>query len=425
MTGFTSDGVFPTYSSMEEVFDFSWGNDMRSVERLKGEGTIGINTDGAMNAVYGPYVQNLAYNKAYALTAIGQQPYRTAYRFQESMSMTKSQTSGLARGAGVPNPVVGNYLQFEQPYKLFAHRFAMNLGMVEIGSKQIDDVMLWETQVKNEADTFLWTINNDLLRRVEDPTPTGANPYGATEYVGAESLDRIISNYTEGQYVPAGYNVPWKMYTQLPSTDSAQPLAKYRNPAASGAVADNNINCYVDANYTAGTTTGDATLRQLTLSMIDTTINTLNPYWDNYSSKGKVIITGPDTMTKLQMILQPQQRYQGQVSAQFDQNGVKTLEGRETGFQVAKYQNMIIIPDREVGKGYGPTTGGHADDGISRMYFADSENLFMGVLRAPNVLMSDNPLITQRYTRLCDMNQFGEVQYKGMFKGLGKIVHLK
>jgi hypothetical protein len=125
------------------------------------------------------------------------------------------------------------------------------------------------------------------------------------------------------------------------------------------------------------------------------------------------------------MILQPQQRYQGQVSAQFDQNGVKTLEGRETGFQVAKYQNMIIIPDREVGKGYGPTTGGHADDGISRMYFADSENLFMGVLRAPNVLMSDNPLITQRYTRLCDMNQFGEVQYKGMFKGLGKIVHLK
>lgn len=425
ITGFTADGLFPTFNTMDEVFGFSWSDDMGRMEKAKGTGTVGITTDGAMNAIYGPYIQNLAYNKHNTLAVLGQKPYKTARRFQEGLSMAASASPGVVRGGYAPQPVYGNYVQFEMPYKVNAHRFAMNIGMAEIGEKGIDDVMTWQNQFDFEGDTWLYSMNNDVLRPVED-APTagqgsvapGSSSSPSTEIVGLESIERIISNYTEGTYVPAKYNVPWRMTTdasqKLPSTDTNEALNIYRNPQASGAVADNNFNCYVDANYNNGTSTGQSTARQLTLPMIDNMFLACMPYWENNSTAGKALVTGYDTLAKLQMILQPQQRYQGFVSAQFDVNGIKTVEGQNTGFQVATYNGVPLLPDKQVKK-----------DGVSRMYLLDNDIIFNGVLRAPTVELSENPIITGKYIRLCDMNTMGEIQVSGAFKGLGKIVHLK
>lgn len=148
--------------------------------------------------------------------------------------------------------------------------------------------------------------------------------------------------------------------------------------------------------------------------MIDNMFLSCMPYWDNNSTNGKSLVTGYDTLAKLQMILQPQQRYQGFVSAQFDVNGIKTVEGQNTGFQVATYNGVPLLPDKQV-----------KQDGVSRMYLIDNDIIFNGVLRAPTVELSENPIITGKYIRLCDMNAFGEIQVAGMFKGLGKVVHLK
>lgn len=241
ITGFTADGLFPTFNTMDEVFGFTWGDDMGRMEKAKGSGTVGITTDGAMNAIYGPYIQNLAYNKHNTLAVLSQKPYKTARRFQQDLSMTKSQSSGVVRGGFAPQPVYGDYVQFEMPYKVMAHRFAMNIGMAEIGEKGIDDVMTWQNQFDFEGDTWLWSINNDVLRPVEEAPITGQGsvPAGSasdpsTEIVGLESIERIISNYDEGNYVPAKYNVPWRMSTddsqRLPSTDTNEALNKYRNP---------------------------------------------------------------------------------------------------------------------------------------------------------------------------------------------------
>ena len=232
ITGFTADGLFPTFNTMDEVFGFSWSDDMGKMEKAKGStGTVGITTDGAMNAIYGPYIQNLAYNKHNTLAVLGQKPYKTAYRFQEGLSMTANQSSGVVRGGYAPAPVYGDYIQFEMPYKVLAHRFAMNIGMAEIGEKGIDDVMTWQNQFDFEGDTWLYSINNDVLRPVEsDPiVGQGSAPAGSiqtgNEIVGLESIERIISNYEEGKSLKAGLNVPWKMTTddsvKLPSTDSA------------------------------------------------------------------------------------------------------------------------------------------------------------------------------------------------------------
>ena len=74
--------------------------------------------------------------------------------------------------------------------------------------------------------------------------------------------------------------------------------------------------------------------------------------------------------------------------------------------------------------GYGTTAAGHAKDGSGNIYLVDTDTLFNGVLQAPVVNISQNPIITGRYTRLCDMFCLGETSVNGKFKGLGKIVHL-
>ena len=437
ITGVTMDGLFPTFKNMQDVFDYSWGNDMSKVEAVKGSsGTVGLTTPGAMNAVYGPFLQNLAYNLHNTLSVLGQKNYKTGRRFQEGLSMTAGQSSGVVRGGFAPQPVYGNYATVEMPYKVLAHRFAMNLGQTDIGDKGEDDVLTWQQQFTEEGNTFLWSQNNDLLRRVEDApvvgqggkASTALDPFGTegTEIVGLESIDRIISNMAEGKFLPAGYNVPWKLTNDdsvdFPSSDSGKTgaLNKYRNPSADGAVTSSNFDCYVDSNYTSGSTDGTAQNRQLTLSMIDNLFLSCMPYWDQNSTRGKALITGYDTLGKIQTILQPQQRFLGFQSAQVDLNGVKTVEGRDTGFQVATYNGVPIIPDLMVGR------GDHSDAtaGCARMYLTDSDILFNGVVRAPVVEQTENSIISGRYIRLADMNVIQETQVDGKFKGLGKIIHL-
>ena len=437
ITGTTLDGNFPTFSKMEDVFDYSWGRDMARFEKAKGVGTVGITTEGAFNAIYGPLAQNLAYNKHNTLAVLGQKPYKTGRRFQESLSMAPNQSSGVIRGGFAPQPRYGKYVQLEMPYKVLAHRFAMNLGMTDIGEKGIDDVLTWQQQVTNETDTWLYAQNNDVLRRVEDAPIVGqggqvsnaSDPFGVNgqEIVGLESIERIISNADEGKYVPAKYNVPWRLTAddsaELPSSDSGAAgfLNKYRNPNASGAIVDNNFNCYVDHNYNSETTTGQATLRQLTLPMIDNMFLGVMPYWNDNSTNGAVAITGYDTVGKMQMILQPQQRYQGQVRAQVDVNGIKTVEGQNTGFQVATYNGVPIIPDKQVARG-------DKDDpnaGIGRIYLTHSDILFNGVVKAPTFELTENSIIAGRYIRLADAHSISELAVDGPFRGLGKIIHLK
>lgn len=422
---------------------------MDLMEKNKGAaGTVGIDTPGAFNAIYGPYLQNLAYNMHNTLAVMGQKPYRTGYRFQVDLSLEQGMTTGRVRGGYAGAPVYGQYEQVEMPFKLSAKRQAMGLGYVEIGDRAIDDVMVWEQFMAQEGQTWLWSMNNDVLRNCADPkfTGVGSIPYGgtgtpSTEFVGIESIDRIISNYAEGTYVDvdsggnadatATNNVPWAMATQLPSTDSASVLAKYRNPAVTGAVADSNFDSYVDANYTGANT---ATLRNLTVGMIDSLFMGVMPYWEMNKTEGKVLVTGYDTLQQIQTLLQPQQRFLGQVGAQVDVNGIKTVEGRDTGFMVSRYNGVPIIPDKMVTRGYGAGTISNdvltpaqtQKTGSGNMYLMGSDLLTMGVLTAPTVTVSENVLINGSYTRLCDMYQQGETQVVGEkgFKSLGKVIHL-
>ena len=161
-------------------------------------------------------------------------------------------------------------------------------------------------------------------------------------------------------------------------------------------------------------------MRQLTLAMIDNMFNTVMPYWDENSTSGKVLITGYDTMTKLQALLQPQQRYIGTTFAKMTVNGISTVEGVGTGFQVASYNGVPILPDRMVGRG--DKTDKNA--GVGRIYLLDTENIGRGSLKETVVNVSDNPLITGSYNRLCNMYSLSEIQATN-FRGQGCIKHCR
>ena len=89
--------------------------------------------------------------------------------------------------------------------------------------------------------------------------------------------------------------------------------------------------------------------------------------------------------------------------------------------QVATYNGVPLLPDHMVNGG---TVGGSYADGVGDIFLIDSDIISKGVIQAPVVEISQNPIMTGRYTRLCDMHEIGEVQVKGMFKGLGKIKHI-
>lgn len=413
-----------TPRTLSDVYRSSWQNDVNAMERMKSDGTVGISTQRAFNAIYGPRIFNLAYNRHNTLAAMGIKPYFTGVRFQQDLSLGAADNCGVIRGGYRTAPKKAEYATVEQPYKVCQHNFAMEFGMVAING--IDDVLKWEQQMDFESKTWLNNMNGQVLQKIEDAPIVGLGEKidgtadTSQERVGLESIERIISNSDEAQYLPSTYAVPWYQATNLPSSEGSS-MTVYRDSAAAGfsATSDNNFNAYVDANYTAGTTTGEADMRQLSLTMVDNMFNTVMPYWDENSTSGKVLITGYDTLTKLQALLQPQQRYIGTTFAKMTVNGISTVEGVGTGFQVASYNGVPILPDRMVGRG--DKTNPNA--GVGRMYLLDTENIGRGSLKETVVNVSEDPLVTGSYNRLCNLYSLSEVQATS-FRALGKVIHI-
>ena len=418
-------------TTMADVYKGAWRKDVDALEKLASDGTVGITTSAAFNAIYGPKIFNLAYNRHNTLAALGAKPYFTGVRFQQELSSAgMTGNGGVIRGGYRRKPKMATYATVEEPYKVNEWNFAMEFGMIAING--IDDVLKWEQQMDLESKTWLNTINGQILTKIESAPVVGIGQWPSdstetvtsTERVGLESIERIISNYAEAQNLPSGYAVPWYSASALPSSDG-NALTPYRTPSGAGG-ADSNFDSYVDSNYTNGADVGQSTNRQLNLSMIDNMFNTCMPYWEDNGVEGKVLITGYDTMTKLQAILQPQQRYQDAVFATMSVNGISTVEGRGVGFQVASYNGVPILPDKQVPKGTVTKTTAAVlnNDGVGRIYLVDNANLARGIVKATVVNVTDNPLVSDVYSRVCNMYDLSELQCTG-FRGQGKIIHLK
>jgi len=100
--------------------------------------------------------------------------------------------------------------------------------------------------------------------------------------------------------------------------------------------------------------------RTFTIDQLDTALTSLRQAGAN----PKVIVTGYDTIERIQQALQAQQRFMGRELVVPTYGGVKGIPGAEAGFNVATYQGIPIIPSKDV-----------VQDTISRIYILDTDYL--------------------------------------------------
>jgi len=122
---------------------------------------------------------------------------------------------------------------------------------------------------------------------------------------------------------------------------------------------DRHTNAWSEAEVS--TSGSDSTNRVLSLDHLDLLFQKI---WQR-GGNPKVMLTGYDTLMRIQQLLQSQQRFMEEKRVVPTYNGVKGVPGVEAGFIVATYNGVPIIPSKDV-----------TQDGISRIYMLDTDYLY-------------------------------------------------
>jgi hypothetical protein len=161
------------------------------------------------------------------------------------------------------------------------------------------------------------------------------------------------------------------------------------------------INRHGGASWADGHSSCAAANRTLTLALIDTV---LKDCWAA-GGKPKVIITGYDTLLRWQQLLQAQRRFMDAATVMPSFGGVKgAAPGVEGGFMVATYFGIPIIPSQSV-----------KVDGISRIYFLDTDYLRLRIALPTEYFESDDMLAIDKIGVQGGYRTMGELICKGFF----------
>ena len=130
---------------------------------------------------------------------------------------------------------------------------------------------------------------------------------------------------------------------------------------------------FMDAYVNFGDGYAATEQRPLTLSILNATIQNLR----TNGGTPKVILTGFDTVQAIADLLQSQERFLEMKEVVPTHNGVKGVSGRETGFRVATYYDIPLIPAKDM-----RFTANHATTtGLSDLLFLDTDHLWLSVLK--------------------------------------------
>jgi hypothetical protein len=157
-----------------------------------------------------------------------------------------------------------------------------------------------------------------------------------------------------------------------------------------------------------------STSRTLSLDHLDDLFRRL---WER-GGNPKVMLTGYDTLMRIQQLLQSQQRFMEEKRVVPTYNGVKGVPGVEAGFIVATYNGVPIIPSKDV----------DATDGISRIYMLDTDYLYYSTAKPTQYFESGietgDPFAINRLGQEGLYRTMGEV-WTTFFRGQGQIRDLQ
>ena len=330
-----------TITDMERYY-YGAGNAMgysySGSELLKADSPMLSTTGGTYQAIYGRKVWSQLNQEFNAFSILPKKPWdRSGWRVITAKP-SEVAGGGVAENATLPDTQRPTFQHVAAKPKTIAHTFDMSETAIFLADK--DDGMgdirsvLKEEMGKHHAEM----INKMLLTDVD--TPAGNN---------FESLDRVTAS-----------NADLELSTNAHcSADDLDIYSIDRSDATNNSWADAEVSCASDALA--------ASQRTMSLDHLDEMFQKL---WIR-GGNPKVVLTGYDTLMRLQQLLQSQQRFMEEKRVTPTYNGVKGVPGMEAGFIVATYNGVPIIPSKDVTKG-GPSNA----DGLSKMYFLDTDYLY-------------------------------------------------
>ena len=297
---------------------------------LKADAPLLSTTAGTYQAIYGRKVWSQLNQEFNAFSILPKKPWeRSGWRIlTERASFTKG--GGIAENGVLPDTTKPEFLHVAAKPKTVAHTFDLSEVSMFLSDKDdgLGDVrtVLKEEMGKHHAEH----INRMLLEDVD--TPVG-NDF--------ESLDRLTSD-------------PDKMTTgtgHVSATTDHDIYSITRDGSADFHSAE------VDVDSSSAN-------RNLSLNQMDGLFQQL---WTR-GGNPKVMLTGYDTLMRVQQLLQSQQRFMDSKRVTPTFNGVKGVPGLEAGFIVATYNGVPMIPTKDM-----PDEGAGS---ISRIYYLDTDYLW-------------------------------------------------
>lgn len=306
--------------TVKDMEDLYYG---RGFELQKADSPVLSTTTGVYNPIYGAKIWSQL-NQEQNVFALLPKIVWDKSGWRVITTRAAASGGGVGENATLPDTIKPTFKEISTKPKIVAHTFNASEMETFLGTKDdgLGDVMkvMREEMGKHHAEM----INKMLLSDVDTIT---------TRDLDVESIDRVCSSLSEESgCLTAGD-------ADIYGIDRSD--------------ADNSwADAYVDHN--------SGTARTLTIDLIDTAIENIRTNGGN----PKVIVTGYDTITRIQQSLQAQQRFMGRENVVPTYGGIKGIPGTEAGFNVATYQGIPIIPSKDVKK-----------DTLSRIYILDTDYL--------------------------------------------------
>ena len=321
-----------TITDMERYY-YGAGNSMgysySGSELLKADAPMLSSTAGTYNAIYGRKVWSQMNQEFNAFSILPKRPWdRSGWRVLTDKPNSGAVHGGVAENATLPDTVKPKFEHVAAKPKTVVHTFDMSETAIFLADKD-DGMGDIRSVLKEEMGKHHAEMTNKMLLR--DVSAKANNDF--------ESLDRVTIGDTS--VMTAGGTHYDDHDEDIYSIDRS---------------ATTNGWGYAEANAHTS-----ATDRVLSLDQLD---DLFQKIWVR-GGNPKVMLTGYDTLMRLQQLLQSQQRFMEEKRVTPTYNGVKGVPGMEAGFVVATYNGVPIIPSKDV-----------ASDTISRMYFLDTDYLY-------------------------------------------------
>ena len=321
-----------TINDMERYYygaGSSMGYSYSGSELLKADAPLLSTTAGTYQAIYGRKVWSQLNQEFNAFSILPKKPWdRSGWRVVTAKP-SKVVGGGIAENGTLPDTTKPTFQNVAAKPKTIAHSFDMSETAIFLNDKDdgLGDIrsVLKEEMGKHHAEHI-----NDML--TEDVTTVAGNDI--------ESLDRITTG---------------------------------NNSMVSGTHYDTNDEDIYSIDRSANTwsfgeDSADSSSANRTLSL-DHLDEVFRLIWER-GGNPKVMLTGYDTLMRIQQLLQAQQRFMEEKRVVPTFNGVKGVPGVEAGFIVATYNGVPIIPTKEM-----------ASDGISRIYMLDTDYVYFSTAK--------------------------------------------